>query len=766
MTNSNIRRVSLRCGKEDLVLETGRLAKQADGSVAVQYGGSLVLVSAVISPQPKAGVDFLPLTVEYQERTYAAGRIPGGFFKREGRPSEKEILTSRLVDRPIRPLFPEGFRNEVQVIAFVLSHDGSNDPDVAAVIGASTALGLAGAPILRVGACRVGRVNGEFVVNPTYAELEQGDLDLLVVASRDGVVMVEAGAKEVPESVMVEALRLGQEQALKTVALQEDLIAGSAKSRQFELQDVDKSFLDRVRQAAGPRVDALLKARSEKEGGESGQKQLVADILAEVQNPESTVTEAQVREAIDALEKEAVRQAILSRGQRVDGRDLTTVRPITCEVGVLPRTHGSGLFTRGQTQGLVSTTLGTGADEQMIDALPGKWYKSFMLHYNFPPFSVGEVRPMRGAGRREIGHGALAEKSLRAVMPTKDEFPYTVRVVSEILESNGSSSMASVCGATLSLMDAGVTIKAPVSGVAMGLIKEGEKFKILTDIMGLEDHYGDMDFKVAGTARGVTALQLDLKLTGVPVELLAQALEQAGPARSHILQKMLEAIAAPRPELSPYAPRITVLKINPEKIGELIGPGGKNIRRITQETGATIDVEDDGTVKVASADPTAAKKAVEYVSAIAQEAEIGKVYQGTVKRITNFGAFCEIAPGKEGLCHVSELSDQFVPKVEDVVKLGDTLAVKVVEIDSQGRINLSHKQALLPEGTPPVPPARRPSSGGDRDRGDRPGGGERGRHGDDRGFRRSGGGGGFRRGGPDRERRAPHSSAGSSHSRS
>jgi polyribonucleotide nucleotidyltransferase len=728
----------MRLGKEDLVLETGRMAKQADGSVMVQYGGTVVLVSAVISKEPKPGVDFLPLTVEFQEKTYAAGRIPGGFFKREGRPSEKGILTSRLIDRPIRPLFPKGFTNEVQVIALVLSHDGANDPDIAGILGASAALGLAGAPVGRVGACRVGRVNGQFVLNPTYAEINQGDLDLVVVSTKYGIIMVESGAKEIPEDVMIDALRFGQQQGLQTIALQDELISGRVKPREpFPIHGVDAAFMEQVRKIAEPKLIEALKARSEKEGGDSGKKSLTADVLAQVQAPDGTVTELQVAEAFSAIEKSWVRKTTLEKGQRMDGRGKTDVRPISCEVGVLPRTHGSGLFTRGQTQSLSSATLGTGSDEQIIDALQGKWYKAFMLHYNFPPFSVGEVRPLRGAGRREIGHGALAEKAVSAVMPGKEEFPYTVRVVSEILESNGSSSMATVCGATLALMDAGVPIKSPVSGIAMGLVKEGNKHAILTDIIGLEDHYGDMDFKVAGTAKGITALQLDLKLTGVPLELLAEALLQAKPARALVLEKMLESIASPRADLSPYAPRITLLKINPEKIGELIGPGGKTIRRITAETGATIDVEDDGTVKVASTDAVGAQKAVDFIRGLTQEAEVGKIYQGIVKRITNFGAFIEIAPGKEGLCHVSELSDQFVPKVEEAVKLGDPIAVKVVEIDSMGRINLSHKQALLPEGTPPIPPAKR-MGGGDRDRGrggDRGrgfGGGDRGRGGSGR----------------------------------
>ena len=556
------------------------MAKQADGSVVVSYGGTVVLVSAVIAKSPKEGVDFLPLTVEFQEKTYSAGKIPGGFFKREGRPTEKAILTSRLVDRPIRPLFPKGFTHEVQVIAITLSHDGANDPDVLAILGASAALGLAGAPIQRVGACRVGRVDGQFVLNPTYAEIEKGDLDLVVVSGKDGIVMVESGAKEIPEEVMAEALRLGLEEGQKTVRLQEELIGSSARKREeFPLHLPEPELVEKIRRAAEPKIAESLRARTHHEGGDGEAKQRVAEILAQVQNPEGTVTEQQVQEAIASIEKGLLRKSVLEKGQRMDGRDRTAVRPIACEVGVLPRTHGSGLFTRGQTQGLVSTTLGTGDDEQMIDALQGKWFKSFMLHYNFPPFSVGEVRPIRGAGRREIGHGALAERAIQAVMPAKEEFPYTVRVVSEILESNGSSSMATVCGATLSLMDAGVPVKSPVSGIAMGLVKEGDKYAILTDIIGLEDHYGDMDFKVAGTPKGITALQMDLKLTGVPVKLLVEALEQARPARALVLEKMLQAIPGPRADLSPYAPRITLLKINPEKIGELIGPGGKRAWR-------------------------------------------------------------------------------------------------------------------------------------------------------------------------------------------
>lgn len=722
MTSTNsVRRVQKQHGKEALILETGRMAKQADGAVVVTYGGTVVLVSAVVSQKPREGVNFMPLTVEFQEKTYAAGRIPGGFFRREGRPSEKAILTARLIDRPIRPLFPKGFRNDVQVIALVLSHDGQNDPDVPAMIGASAALGLAGAPMKhRVGAAKVGRVDGRWVLNPTYADIEQGDLELVVAATPEGVIMVEAGAKQISEAEMVEAIEFARKHALETIALQEELLAASVPlRRQFEMHEPDAALVGRVRSEAGDRIEALLASRVQKESVGEAQGQLVEALVSKLQGPEGepVLEAADVEEAIEQIEREIVRRKVHASKQRMDGRDLTTVRPIACEVGVLPRTHGSALFTRGQTQSLSAATLGTAGDEQIIDALQGKWFKPFMLHYNFPPFSVGEVRPMRGTSRREQGHGALAEKAILKVMPKKETFPYTTRVVSEILESNGSSSMATVCAGTLALMDAGVPIEAPVAGIAMGLVREEGRHTILTDIIGLEDHYGDMDFKVAGTARGITALQLDLKLAGVPVEVLRDALEQAKPARALVLSKMLEALAAPRAELSPYAPRITQLRIDPQKIGELIGPGGKMIRKIIAESGASIDVEDDGTVMVASADPASVQKAIDFIKGLTEEAQLGRVYQGVVRRITNFGAFFEIAPGKEGLCHVSELSDQFVPKVEDVVQLGQTLPVKVVEIDSMGRINLSHKQAMQPDAAP-VPPARRGERPDrDRDRG-------------------------------------------------
>ena len=719
-----IHRVQARMGREDLILETGKLAKQADGAVTVQLGGTVVLVTAVAAREPK-DVDFLPLTVEYQEKTYAAGKIPGGFFKREGRPSEKEILSARLIDRPIRPLFPKGFHCEIQVIAVVLSHDGLNDPDILAVIGASAALSISDIPFAGpLGVVRVGRVDGQWVVNPTIPEVDNGALDLVVVTSPDGIIMVEAGAKELPENLIAEALQFGQAQAQLVAELTRQLItACGIRKRTVELKTPSPELIDQVRKAALPDLDAEIARASQKEGRSEALEALLKRLVEQFAPEGATVTPAEVQAALDLVEREHLRQAILTKRVRADGRDWTTVRPVTCEVGVLPRTHGSGLFTRGQTQSLATTTLGTASDEQIIDALEGETTKSFMLHYSFPPFSVGEVRPVRGPGRREIGHGALAERALSAVMPSKDRFPYTVRIVSEILESNGSSSMATVCGGTLALMDAGVPIKAPVSGIAMGLIYEGaDRPVILTDITGLEDHCGDMDFKIAGTAQGVTALQLDLKLTGVPPDVLIQALEQSREPRAMILRAITAAIPSPRAGLSAFAPRITKLTIDPEKIGTVIGPGGKMIRKITKDTGATVDIEDDGTVLVASTDAAAAQKAIDFIKALTEEVQLGKVYPGRVTRLMNFGAFVEIAPGKEGLCHVSELDANFVPRVEDAVKMGDTFPVKVIEIDSQGRINVSRKQAVPGmEHEPPVPHRREggPHRGGDH-RGERP----------------------------------------------
>ncbi|MBI4436845.1 MAG: polyribonucleotide nucleotidyltransferase [Candidatus Omnitrophica bacterium] len=685
----------IRFGREDLILEVGKVAKQADGAVTVQYGGTVVLVTCCVAKASKEEVDFFPLTVEYQEKTYAAGKIPGGFFKREGRPSEKEILTSRLLDRPIRPLFPEGFTHEVQVMGMVLSHDGSHDPDVLAMIGASAALTVSNIPFLGpVGSLRIGRLGDQFVINPTYAEEDESTLDLVLSATRDGVMMVEAGANQVSEQLMLEALEFGASQAQALIALQEEMMRKVGKEKMtFVPREIDPTLGEKVRGLAQSEVERLTQL-GQKEEQEEGIKALVDSLVEKLVTEDGGVTEAHVRETLSLIEKEAIRNLVLSKKRRVDGRGYLDIRPISCEIGVLPRTHGSGLFTRGQTQSLAVTTLGTTADEQLIDALEGETFKNFMLHYNFPPFSVGEVRPVRGPGRREIGHGALAERALRPVMPSKEEFPYTVRVVSDILESNGSSSMASVCAGTLSLMDAGVPVKAPVAGIAMGLVRKGNQTAVLTDLCGLEDHFGDMDFKVAGTREGITALQLDVKIVGgLTLDIFRTALEQARQARLIVVDKITQVIAAPKPNLSEFAPRIVTLKINPDKIREVVGPGGKMIRKIIQDTGVTIDIEDDGTVQIASNDSAASAKAVEIIKRLTEEVEVGKIYTGKVKRLMNFGAFCEVLPGKEGLVHISELADRYVEKVEDVVKIGDEVQVKVVEIDQQGRINLSMKQA-------------------------------------------------------------------------
>ncbi|MGA2774587.1 MAG: polyribonucleotide nucleotidyltransferase [Candidatus Omnitrophota bacterium] len=679
-------------GSNDLILETGRIAKQANGSVTISYGGTVVLVTVCMSRDIKEGRDFFPLTVEYQEKTYAAGRIPGGFFKREGRPSESEILTARLIDRPIRPLFAKGFLNEVQIMAIVLSSDGENDPDILALIGASTALSISDIPFDGpLGACRVGRVGKEMILNPTYAQLESADLDVVIAANKKGVVMLESRAREVSEEDYLAAVKFGYENIQSIIVLQEEFTRRFGKPKaEIQLKVLDPLLVQKVKDLAVTRLKAVYKLDKKEEREE--EICILAKELEEKLTLEGFSAE-DIKAALHDVEQEEIRSKILSEGVRMDGRGFKDIRPITCEVSVLPRTHGSSLFTRGQTQSLAVTTLGTGEDEQMIEALEGQKYKSFMLHYTFPPFSVGETGPVRGPGRREIGHGALAERALLAVMPAKDKFPYTVRVVSEILESNGSSSMASVCAATLSLMDAGVPIKDAVGGVALGLVKEGEKLRILTDIAGLEDHFGDMDFKVAGTRVGITAVQLDLKIDGISLDLLKACLVQSKEGRMFILDKMNTALTAPRQELSTYAPRIEVLKINTEKIGGLIGPGGKTIKGIIAATGATIDIQDDGTVLVGSTDAGKSAEAIRMIKAITEDIEVGRIYNAKVKRITNFGAFCEIASGKDGLVHVSELSDKYVKNVEEVLKVGDEIKVKVVGIDELGRINLSKKQA-------------------------------------------------------------------------
>jgi len=688
--------LKVKFGKNDLILETGRVAKQANGSVTITYGGTVILVTACMSSSIKEGQDFFPLTVEYQEKTYAAGRIPGGFFKREGRPSENEILGSRLIDRPIRPLFPEGFLNEVQVMAMVLSSDGENDPNVLALIGASAALSISDIPFSGpLASCRVARVNNEFLLNPTYDEIESADLEVVVAGNKNGVVMLESKAKEVSEEEYLEAVKFGMENLKPVLALQEEFarLYGQPKAK-VELKLVDPDLMQKIEALSQEKLAKVYKL-SKKEEREEQIALLTKDL--ETQLTAIGFLAPDIHTGLHEVEKKQVRKMISQDSLRIDGRSFKQIREITCEVSVLPRTHGSCLFTRGQTQSLAVTTLGTGEDEQLIESLDGEKKKSFMLHYNFPSFSVGETRPVRSPGRREIGHGALAEKALLAVMPSKEKFPYTVRVVSEILESNGSSSMASVCAATLSLMDAGVPIKEAVGGVALGLVKEGDKTAILTDIAGLEDHFGDMDFKVAGTRAGITAVQLDLKNTGISLELLKDCLAQSREGRLFILDKMSTALSSPREELSSFAPRIDVLKINTEKIGELIGPGGKTIKAIIASTGASIEIKDDGTVLVGSIDAAKSDAAIKMIKAITDEVEVGRIYIGKVKRIMQFGAFVELAPRKEGLVHVSELSNTFVKKIDDVVKVGDEFKVKVIGIDELGRINLSKKQAEAPQ---------------------------------------------------------------------
>jgi len=691
-----IKKFEVKLGRDNLIIETGRMAKQADGACTVQLGGTVVLVTVVCSNEPREGADFFPLTCEYQEKTYAAGKIPGGFFKREGRPSEKEILTARLMDRPVRPLFPKGFINELQIVGMVLSSDGENDSDILAMIGASASLMLSDIPFdSPIGTVRVGRIDGKFVINPTFKELESSDLDMVVAGTLNGIVMVESGSNELSEQVILDAIDFGKENLQGLLDLQERIQKDCGrKKRAIEFHTVDEALIKKTRELSVKKL-AEINRLSTKEQREEAISLLSKELIEKLVTEGSEYSDQDVKNALVEVEEEEVRKFIVENKKRVDGRRFDEIRQITCEVGVLPRTHGSGLFTRGQTQSLSVTTLGTSADEQTIDALEGEMQKSFMLHYNFPPFSVGEARPMRGPGRREIGHGALAERALKPVMPSKEAFPYTVRVVSDILESNGSSSMATVCASSLSLMDAGVPIKSPVSGIAIGLVKDKKDAIILTDIGGVEDHYGDMDFKVAGTKDGITALQMDLKIQGITSDIVKKALEVGRTARLSILDKMVQVISRPKDSVSAYAPHIVTFKINQTKIGEVIGPGGKNIKKIIQDTGVTIDINDDGTVQVASQDSAAIEKAVNIIKSITEDPEVGKIYPGKITKLMNFGAFCEILPGKEGLIHVSELADKFVKNVEDVVKVGDEVTVKIIKVDDQGRINLSIKQAKV-----------------------------------------------------------------------
>ncbi|HEU5444776.1 MAG TPA: polyribonucleotide nucleotidyltransferase [Pseudolabrys sp.] len=693
------KKVELEFHGRPLSIEVGRMAKQADGAALIQYGETVVLVTAVAAKDLKLDTDFFPLTVDYQEKTFAAGKIPGGFFKREGRPSEKEILTCRLIDRSIRPLFSEGLRCETQVIATVLSADRENDPDVVAMLGTSAALHVSDIPFNGpLAGVRIGRNHGRWVINPTQSELDESDVDIFLSGSRDAIVMVEGGAQMVPEDEILEALFAGHEAIQPLLDMQEQLRRELGKpKREVPLAKLDAAVVRRVEELALAKLKQALEVPEKLE-----RYKRIAEVKGEVVPQavgEFPERQKDIKGAFEELKRNVFRGLVIQHERRIDGRGLKDIRPITCEVEVLPRTHGSALFTRGETQALVVTTLGTTSDEQRVDALIGEHFKKFMLHYNFPPFSVGEVKFLRGPGRREIGHGNLAERALLPVLPADDSFPYTIRIVSEILESNGSTSMASVCGGSLSLMDAGVPVVAPVAGIAMGLIKEGEHVRVLSDILGDEDHLGDMDFKVAGTAEGVTSLQMDIKISGVNREVMNQALRQAREGRLHILGIMNQTLPGPRTNVSGHAPRIVTLKVKPDKIREIIGPGGKVIRGIIEATGVKMDVEDDGTVRIASVDEEAAKKAIEMVQRIAAEAEIGKIYKGTVRKIVEFGAFVEILPGTDGLVHISQLAPERVRKVSDVLKEGDEVMVKVLEIDRQGKIRLSRKEALQETGS-------------------------------------------------------------------
>jgi polyribonucleotide nucleotidyltransferase len=685
--------VSLELGGRQFTIEVGKVAKQASGATWLQYGETVVLTAAVASKDP-IDKDFFPLSVEYREKTYAAGRIPGGFFKREGRPTEKEILSSRLIDRPLRPLFPDGYRNEIQIMSTVLSSDQANDADILGVTGASAALMVSDIPFPEpVSAVRVGIVGGQMVLNPTVAELVESEMDLVVAATDSNIVMVEAGAREVSEAKIVEALQFAHQAIRQLNKLQHDLKARLGRpKREFPLPARDESLAKAIESAYADRLAAANRTE-EKQARQEALDKLAAEAVQKFEASHPGSAKA-VHHVFGEIEERLVRHMIVKEHRRPDGRGFQDIRPISIEVAPLPRTHGSSIFTRGQTQALVVTTLGTKVDEQRVEELEGQSWKSFMLHYNFPPYSVGEVRPFRGPGRREIGHGALAERAIEPLIPSDVDFPYTIRIVSDILESNGSSSMATICGGSLSLMDAGVPIKTHVAGVAMGLVKEGDEFAILTDIQGVEDHLGDMDFKVAGTRQGVTALQMDIKITGVSYALMAEALENARKARMFVLDKMEAAITKPRPELSPYAPRIYIMMIDPDKIREVIGPGGKMIKKISAETGTQIDIEDSGEVRIAAFSGADGDRAREIIRSITEDPEIGRVYQGIVRRVVPFGAFVEISPGKDGLVHISELEPKRVERVEDVINEGDTVLVKVIGIDREGKIKLSRKQAL------------------------------------------------------------------------
>ena len=690
--------VSLSLGDRELSIEIGKVAKQAHGAAFLRYGDTTVLVTACSDAEPREGLSFFPLTCDYRENNYAAGKIPGGFFKREGRPTEKEILTCRLIDRPVRPLFPENFRCETQIIAMVLSAEPEVNPDVIAINGASAALYLSDIPFLNpIGAVRVGRIDGQFVTNPTYPQLETSDLNMIVVGTQEAIVMVEAMGREVKEDQIVEAIEYGHQAVRRiTDSIKELGSRLNITKRTVEPVTFDPELARRVEDKATSNVEDALhtqdKAASEQKM-KACRKELVEELAADDEEKG-----AQVKALFDQLKEKLFRRALLEKKQRLDGRAFNKIRAISGEVSLLPRAHGSALFTRGETQALVTVTLGTGEDVQRLDDITGESSKSFMLHYNFPPFCVGEVAFLRGPSRRSIGHGVLAERAISTVLPNESDFPYTIRVVSDILESNGSSSMATVCGAVLALQDAGVPISTSIAGIAMGLVKDGDDYAILSDIAGFEDHYGDMDFKIAGSAEGITALQMDIKITGVTGKILSETLAQAKEGRLHILEKMAEAIAKPRSDISSFAPKITTMNIPVSKIGAVVGPGGKMIRSIIEETGVKIDIEDDGTIKIASSSGEAAQRAIELIKELTATAEIGKNYMGKVKKVVDFGAFVEILPRTEGLLHISEISEEHIQDIRTEVRMGDKFLVKVLNVDDQGKIRLSRRAVLQEEG--------------------------------------------------------------------
>jgi polyribonucleotide nucleotidyltransferase len=750
-------RVERQIGGRTLSIETGTYAKLADGSVTVQYGDSVVF-GAVVRASPREGIDFFPLQVDYRERRAAAGKFPGGFMKREGRPTTKEILTARLIDRPLRPLFPKGFMDEVQIHLNVLAFDGENDPDIFSGIAASACVALSDIPFITPTAhARVGRVDGQLVLNPTVEQLEYSDIDLVVAGTKHYVNMIELGGKEAGEDDVADAIEFAHKAIIEIVGMIEELQSKAGKPKTGDIKQPDPGFVDAIRARVTDKIRDV-KGKAGKQDRAEAIVQIRDELLAEmapaITDPNAGYAailanrdkQKQIKAIFVEVEEQVTREAILN-GVRPDGRDYHSIRPISCEVGVLPRVHGSAVFTRGETQAMCTVTLGTSRDEQMVDGLIDEYSQKFMLHYNFPSYSVGEVRPIRGPGRREIGHGALAERSLIAVLPGIDVFPYTVRIISDILESNGSSSMASSCGGCLALMDAGVPITKPVAGISVGLVKEGNRTALLTDIIGEEDHFGDMDFKVCGTRDGITAIQLDIKTEGIDHKIIRETLHRAREARLTILDKMQAVIPSPRTEISKYAPRLLTVKIDPEKIGKLIGPGGKNIKKLQEDTGAQIDIEDDGTVFISSVDQASAEKARDLVEAITAEVKVGKIYAGKVVSIKEFGAFIEIAPETDGLCHVSELSDRYVQNVTDFVNIGDEVRVKVILIDDQGRIKLSRKAAMKEEGlSDPEPVGAAAGDEGHRDDGghrDHGGGGHGGGHRDER---RGGGGGGGRGG--------------------